>query len=323
MNHPFFSAPLPRSAAYGHVERILSDGGCVILDGGLATELQRIRSEARQANREPWGTWALYQGTADVLEVHRRYVAAGCDVISTNTWSILEVARAERDAGMGAGRPSLWEETARAAMRLARQAVAEAGREGDCAVAFCINGGLSDPSSRGMMELLTWVWAEDPPDLVIVETLESIPDDGALRALEMIAETGLPMWVSFRRGAGGMCTVDGDLLPDPDPDAFSASVGALERLGMSALLVNCVPTAQIGAALASLRGAASVPIGCYPNLGHAPWDFDAALGPSQYADLAEGWRAAGAAIVGGCCGVTPAHVRAVHERVDAGVRQSA
>ncbi|MBA2579585.1 MAG: homocysteine S-methyltransferase family protein [Thermoleophilaceae bacterium] len=319
MSH-WLSSPLPHSPGYRSVERILAEADCVILDGGVATELQRIRADARQGAREPWGTWTLYQAAADVLELHRRYVAAGCDVISTNTWSILEVASAERDLGPPSGRAPVWEETARAGMRLARQAIVEAGRDGECAVAFCINGGLSDPTSRGELELLTWMWAEDPPDLVIVETFERIPDAPALEALRMVTETGLPVWVSFRRGRGGMSTGDGGVVVDPHPGAFAEAVGALEAVGVSALLVNCVSASEIRGALAALREAATVPVGCYPNLGRGEgdrWEFDAEVGPREYAELAEGWRAAGAAIIGGCCGVTPAHVRGVRERLRA------
>ena len=322
MSH-WLSSPLPRSPGYQAVERIIAQGGCVTLDGGVATELQRIRADARRGAREPWGTWTLYQAAADVLELHRRYVAAGCDVISTNTWSILEVASAERGVGAAAGRAPLWEETARAGMRLARQAIVEAGRDGECAVAFCINGGLSDPAARGELELLTWLWAEDPPDLVIVETFEQIPDDPARDALQMIADTGLPLWASFRRRPGGMSTGEGRVVPDPYPDAFADSVSALERAGVLALLVNCVSASEIGASLVALREAASVPVGCYPNLGRGEgdrWEFDAEIGPREYAELAEGWRSAGAAIIGGCCGVTPAHVRGVRERLRAAAR---
>ena len=80
-----------RSPAYRHVERLIADERCVILDGGVATELQRLRPLKGEAPPDPelWGTWALYRAPQAVFEVHSRYVAAGCDVISTNTWSIL------------------------------------------------------------------------------------------------------------------------------------------------------------------------------------------------------------------------------------------
>ena len=77
-----------RSAAYGCLEELLAAERCVVLDGGVATELQRLRAlkGGRGPDPELWGTWALYHAPHAVVEVHRRYVESGCNVISTNTW---------------------------------------------------------------------------------------------------------------------------------------------------------------------------------------------------------------------------------------------
>jgi S-methylmethionine-dependent homocysteine/selenocysteine methylase len=223
-----YLAEQPVSPAYERVDRALGEGGCALLDGGVATELQRIRSEERARKREPWGTWALFQGPMEVLEMHRRYVASGCDVISTNTWSVLEAADESGLAQPAVGRNPLWVEAARLGVRLARQAIGEAGRDPDCAAAFCVNSTLLDERAQGKLELLSWVWHEEPPDLVILETLESVPDEVALETVAMVTATGLPVWVSFRRRREGMSRVDGALLPDPDPSAFPRALGRLE-----------------------------------------------------------------------------------------------
>jgi hypothetical protein len=200
---------LPISPAYRRVEGLLERGGCVLLDGGIATELQRVRSEDRAQRREPWGTWALFRGPMEVLEVHRRYVASGCDVISTNTWSVLEAAEESNGEAGSVGHTPLWLDAARLGVRLARQAIAEAGREAECSTAFSINSGLIDERASGRLELLSWMWSEVAPDLVILETLETVPDEAGLRTIEMLCDTGLPVWVSFRRRKEGMSTVDG------------------------------------------------------------------------------------------------------------------
>ncbi|HEY1238482.1 MAG TPA: homocysteine S-methyltransferase family protein [Solirubrobacterales bacterium] len=309
---------LPLSAAYERIDGILEGGGSVVLDGGVATELQRVRSEDRGAGQEPWGTWALFQGPMDVLEVHRRYVAAGADVISTNTWSVLEAADQSPSAPTGPGREPLWAYAARLGIRLARQAVDEAGRGGECAVAFCANSALLGSRAQGRLELLSWAWQAEPPDLVILETIEAVPDERALETIEMVADTGLPVWVSFRRGRDAMSRADGTPVPDPDPGAFEGALGRLEKLGVRAILANCVPAEGIPETVESLRSAASLPVGCYPNLGHgteAGWEFDAETGPRDYARLARSWVDAGAQVIGGCCGVTPEHVAALRDEV--------
>jgi S-methylmethionine-dependent homocysteine/selenocysteine methylase len=313
-----YLSELPVSPAYERLDRRLANGGSILLDGGVATELQQVRSQDRARRREPWGTWALFQGPLEVLEVHRRYVGAGCDVISTNTWSVLEAA--DQSAAVGLGRNPLWVDAARMGVRLARQAAGEAEPGSESAVAFCVNSTLLDERAKGRLELLSWVWHEEPPDLVVLETLESVPDEVALETIAMVCATGLPVWVSFRRRTQGMSAVDGRVTPDPDPDAFGRALGRLEDAGVSAVLVNCVPVDELAETVEWLVGQTSLPVGCYPNLGHsagARWEFDAGVGPQEYARLAGSWVAAGARIVGGCCGVTPKHLAGLRDVVGA------
>ena len=315
-----YLAEQPLSPAYERIDGMLSGGDGVLLDGGVATELQQVRSAERARRREPWGTWALFQGPVDVLEVHRRYVASGCDVISTNTWSVLEAAEESGLAQPAIGRNPLWADAARLGVRLARQAIDEAGRRSECVAAFCINSALLDERAQGRLELLSWVWHEEPPDLVILETLEAVPDEVALETIALVTATGLPVWVSFRRRGEGTSTVDGRVLPDSDPAAFPRALGELEGLGVRAVLVNCVPVDGLDQTVALLREQTALPIGCYPNLGHeqgARWEFDAGVGPHEYAQMAASWRSAGAQIVGGCCGVTPKHIAGLRSVVGA------
>src|SRR2546421_4234101 len=114
-----------RSAAYRHVEGLVAAERCVILDGGIATELQRLRTRKGEAEpaSELWGTWALYRAPREVLEVHAGYVAAGCHVISTDTWSILSAPEVELRAEPGAAELAHWMDIARLGIRLARQAI--------------------------------------------------------------------------------------------------------------------------------------------------------------------------------------------------------
>ena len=282
----------------------------------MATELERIGGRANPADPERWAGWALYQAPEQVLEVHRRFALAGCDILSTNTWSILETA--DSRSGRRPGRSGLpaWTDAARDGIHFARQAIAETGRQGQCAVAFSLNVVLAHPPVVGELELLSLLWNVDPPDLVIVETLDSFPDAALLRAIENVAGTGLPVWVSFRRGAAGMCSPDGNEMPDRDPSRFTNAVRALEQAGIEAVLVNCIPIARADAALEALSRSTSLPIGCYPRLGRPGtdgWRFDGGTGPLDYAERALQWRSAGASIVGGCCGVTPEHLRAAQE----------
>jgi S-methylmethionine-dependent homocysteine/selenocysteine methylase len=267
--------------------------GCAVLDGGVATELDRVRRESRVAASRSWGTWALYAAHTDTLEVHRRFVAAGCDVISTNTWSILDVARF---------RDSAWTEIARMAVRLARLAVAEAGREDSCAVAFCIDGDLTSGSALDPLELLKRMWAKEPPDLVLFETLGGISTE-ALAAVGELRDIGLPVWLSLRIGRAEIA--GNASLPE--------QIAALDRRALDALLLNCLDPTELSGAVRLLSEITEIPLGVYPRLGRegeGAWEPDPSIGPQEFAAWARSFQREGACIVGGCCGTTPEHLRA-------------
>ena len=94
----------------------------------------------------------------------------------------------------------------------------------------------------------------------------------------------------------------------------------MRALRPAALLVNCLPPANVTPCLAVLASS-GLPFGCYANLG-APDDVTGfrrsdELAPEGFADCAASWLAAGARLVGGCCGTTPEHIRAIARRLHA------
>lgn len=314
-------ARLPLSPAYRRVQGMLDDGRLVVLDGGVATELEHIRREQLDLDREPWGSWALQRAPADVLELHERYVEAGCDVISTNTWSLIELVEADASPPSRRGMPG-WTDIARSSLRLARRAVDEAGRRDDCAVAFALNDDVARPGARSIIEVLTWVFDDDPPDLVLLETLSRLPDELTLDAIDIVLETGIPLWVSFRRCRYGFCSSIGTHRDPDDGLRFRAAIEELAGRGVGAVLLNCVRPDELTGAVSALAPHVSLPLGAYPKLGRATadsWQFDEDTTPARFAELAIGWRHEGAQIIGGCCGVGPAHVAAlaaVADRMD-------
>jgi S-methylmethionine-dependent homocysteine/selenocysteine methylase/SAM-dependent methyltransferase len=298
-----------RSAGYQYVESLLAANRCVILDGGVETEVQRL--SGRSPDQELWGTGALYQAPETVLDVHRGHLAAGCNVLSTATWSILSAPEAEQRARLSQGDPSHWIDIARLGIQLARKATAEAGREQDCAVAFAISEEVNSPARRQTIELLARMFAEDPPDMLLLETLTLIREPATYEMVELLLETGLPVWLSYRRCRHGVCGVYGQHWGPPEGDLFGRAARRFEEMGVEALLINCLPVDHVPGIVSWLRDFTGLPLGVYPNLGHLAgkrWRFDDTIGPEDYAELALGWRDEGAQIVGGCCGVTCDHI---------------
>ena len=305
------------SPAYRRIEEAIAAERCVILDGGIATELQRLRPESSRARdgEQLWDTWALSRVPQGVLETHRSYVETGCDVISTNTWSILSAPSAGARAARGQTELGHWIDVARLGTRLARRAVDEAGRTGQCAVAFAISEEVDAPSrGEGTIDLLARAFETDPPDLILLETLTLIRDPALYETVDRLLGLGLPLWLSFRRCRHGVCGVHGQHWGPPEGDLFGRAARRFERQGVGALLINCLPVEHVPGMISWLRDFTSLPLGVYPNLGHlagARWRFDERIDPAAFAALARGWRDEGAQLIGGCCGTTPDHIRAL------------
>jgi len=237
-------------------------------------------------------------------------VRAGADVITTHTWRI---------DGLDASRPTL-RATARDAVELAREAAAELDRP-ETAIAFSV---WPEPLEPAFTTELAEAISQAEPDLILAETTETISPDLRFPVFEILLDIGLPLWVAFR------WTVDGppDLrhqgippyagrLQNADGSLLVRAAAALEKLGVSAVLLNCLPRELVGGMLPLVRGSTSLPLGVYPNLGtyrDPGWSFDENVTPVDYAAYAARWRdIEGAQIVGGCCGTTPEHIAAVVE----------
>ena len=309
-----------RSGAYRRIERKIADGHCAILDGGVSTELERILEQDHHiSDKGLWGTWALYRAPYAVLEVHRRYVAAGCDLISTNTWAMMRAPDVEEHSLVEHDELRHWLDVARLGLRLAREAVDEAGKRDECAVAFSINGDIDDRRGLERLQLLARVFEQDPPDVIAMETMSLIREGLTLPAVEVMLGTGLPVWLSFRRCRHGVCGVFGQHWGGPEGDLFGRMASKFEEMGVGALLINCLPADHVPGMISWLRDFSDMPLGAYPNLGRyldPGWQFDDQVGPEAYARLARRWREEGARIVGGCCGVTPEHMKAVRKELE-------
>jgi S-methylmethionine-dependent homocysteine/selenocysteine methylase/SAM-dependent methyltransferase len=297
---------------YSRIAQLIATERCVVLDGAIGTELIDVSGERPEHEEHLWGVTAILDEPARVKGVHRRYVDAGCDVISTNTWGLPTAVRADRPLLDGEMGPAHWPDIARRGVRLAREAAAEAGRGDEVAVAFSVNGDLDTPDAQETIRLLSRAFQDEPPDLVLMETL-SLVRGSTYATVEQLLATGLPVWLSFRRCPHGVCGVYGEHWGGPEGDAFGRAARRFEEMGIGALLVNCIPPDHLEGMVSWLRDFTDLPLGVYPNLGYLSargWRSEVGVGGEEYAALALGWREEGAQIVGGCCGVGPEHVAA-------------
>ena len=305
------------STRYERIAGKLRAGACVILDGATATELPHLSDAEHALDERLWGTRALVEESDAVLAVHRSYADAGCDVVSTNTWGLPSALLDAAGPVWNSSAPVHWMDLARRGLRLARQAVQEGGREDDCAVAFSINGDVDSDEGESTVRLLARLFADEAPDLILLETL-TVVRPSLMETVQRLLDTGLPVWLSFRRCRHGLCSVYGQHWGGPEGDAFGRAAARFEQMGAAALMVNCIPPDHVEGMLSYLRDFTDLPLGVYPNLGYYTdegWRFEPGVGSAEYATMALRWREEGAQIIGGCCGVGPAHVAAARERL--------
>lgn len=258
----------------------------MILDGALGTELARRGVPVEG----PGWTAPAVQSHPDVIrEVHEAYARAGCTVHTANTFRIRRVARPE--------------EATHAAVSLARSSVpSDHLVAGSIApLGDCYRPAETLPSpGKAHADLARWL-TDAGVDLLLCETFPTIREGWA--ALEAAVATGRPSWVSFSPGP---------FAPFFSPEALrEAGLGAVSR-GAAAVLVNCLPVEDVRPYLEALLPL-PIPVGVYANAA----DPERPIPPDDYAEAALGWRCAGADIVGGCCGTTPAHMAAVSARLSA------
>ncbi len=297
---------------YGRVARMIATDQCVILDGAIGTELIKVGGQRPEVEEHVWGLTALLDSPERVAAVHRTYIDVGCDVICTNTWGLPTALRDGGERLSNRAEPVHWMDVARRAVRLARDAAAGAGRVDEAAIAFSINGDVDTPDGRETIRLLSRAFEEEPPDLILIETL-SLVRSSTYATVEALLATGLPVWLSFRRCRQGVCGVYGEHWGGPEGDAFGRAARRFEEMGVRALAINCIPPDHVTGMLSWLRDFTDLPLGVYPNLGYlsaAGWRQEPGVAGHEYAELALRWRDEGAQIIGGCCGVRPEHLAA-------------
>ncbi len=279
----------------------------LLLDGGMGRELRRRGVPILDTI---WSANALVVAPHTVREVHLDYIAAGADVITTNTYGIIRGELAKE------GIEERYGELNRMAGDLARQAREEGGR--DVAIAGSLPplrgsyrpdlvGPLAEilPQYREQVELLA-----PYVDVFLCETMSSAAEGFA--AATAAAESGKPVWVSWTLAEDQ----SGNLRSG---ESVRQAAAAIAHLPVAAYLANCCAPESIAAAMPALAALGRGPVGGYANAFRpvpADWVMDRDgllplredLDPEEYAGHVAHWHADGARIVGGCCGTGPEHI---------------
>lgn len=274
----------------------------VLLDGGLGTELM-ARGLEPGVPPELWNV----ERPAAVREIHAAYFEAGSDVVSTNSFGATPLKLAAH------GLEARAFELNRAAARLAREA-APPGRF--VAGSMGPTGKFLKPQGPAVEEDLVAAFseqaralAEGGVDVFLIETQYDLRE--ALAALRGVrAVSSLPVFVTmtFNVFPRGYFTIMGNPAP--------RVAAELEKAGAAAVGANCtLTTEQMAGCVAAMRAATTLPVIAQANAGQPAVGADGTVRYAQsiedYVRFVPDLIRAGAGFVGGCCGTTPATIRAM------------
>lgn len=266
----------------------------LIFDGAMGTQLQNAGLKAGDIPEE------LNIEQPELLRgIHRKYLDAGAHFITTNTFGCnrLKMADAKYPA----------QEMLLSAVKNARQARAEAGREEDAYVVLDIGpiGQLLEPMGTLTFDeaydiiLEQIIPVKDQVDAVLFETMSDLYEVKA-GVLAVKEHTDLPVFVTMTFEQNGR-TLSGN-----DPETF---VNVAEGLGADVVGVNCsLGPEELKPIIQEILETASVPVMLQPNAGlpcleHGETHYH--VTPEEYVEAMKDYMEQGAAVVGGCCGTTP------------------
>ena len=289
-----------------------------IMDGGMGGEIQ---ARLEGAGHGLWSAKALVEAPQIVVDLHKQYIAAGAEIILTNSYSTIPHYLGKE------GLAEQFVEYTKLAGQLARQAVRESDRTVQVAGSIpplneSYRSDLVPSAEEALPVYRSMVEALQPyVDCYICETMSSA-DEALNAAGQAVAHGGgKPVYVSWtlneRPGKG---------LRSGEP--IAEAYGRVSHLGLAGFMFNCTSPEAIIAAIPQLREFTDKPIGCYANRMNEvspEWTLDneistgrrADLGTEHFVKMAEDCVASGATIVGGCCGIGPQDIAALHEALGA------
>ncbi|PQA96213.1 5-methyltetrahydrofolate--homocysteine methyltransferase [Chryseobacterium piscicola] len=310
----------------------------LILDGAMGTMLQRYKFQEEDYRGERFKDWEHpVQGNNDLLsltqpeaieEVHRKYLEAGADILETNTFSGTTIAMA--DYHMEGLVYELNYESAKIARKVCDEYTVKnpekprfvAGSIGPTNRTASLSPDVNDPGYRAItFEELRLAYKQQSEalldggsDILLVETIfDTLNAKAALFAIDEIQEERgieIPIMVS-----GTITDASGRTLSGQTAEAFLISVSHLNLLSVG---FNCaLGASQLTPYLETLAHNSEFCVSAYPNAGlpNAFGQYDES--PEQMATQIKEYVEKGLInIIGGCCGTTPEHIKAIAELVE-------
>ncbi|HRN58477.1 MAG TPA: homocysteine S-methyltransferase family protein, partial [Agriterribacter sp.] len=309
-------------------ERIL------VIDGAMGTMIQQYKLTEADYRGGRFKDWPSdVKGNNDLLsitqpqiitEIHKQYLAAGADIIETNTFSSTAIAQADYDM------QSLAYELNVAAARCAKEAIKQSGRQAWVAGAIgplnktlSLSPDVNNPGFRAVTfdQVVSAYYeqvrglADGGVDILLVETIfDTLNAKAAIYAIKQFYHDHPQLQPAEIMISGTITDASGRTLSGQTLEAFYTSVMHAKPLSVG---LNCALGAkEMRSHIEELSQIASCYVSAYPNAGlpNAMGEYDEA--PHETAHFLEEWAEKGFVnIVGGCCGTTPDHIKHIADNV--------
>jgi S-methylmethionine-dependent homocysteine/selenocysteine methylase len=299
----------------------LDPDGVVLLDGAMGRELRRRGVETRNTI---WSATALLVAPQEVVNVHLDNIAAGADIITTNTYGIIRHELASE------GLESKFESLNILACELALQSREQSSRDVLIAGSLPPLRGSYRPDRVGEYDEIEPLYEEQANilaeyvDFIICETMSSAAE--ALAAATAASKTGKAVWVSWNLHDRNMGVLRSG-------ETITQAHEVIKHLPVSGFLCNCCPPESISAGMPELATLGAKYFGGYANTFvpiAADWTLDGQgeddgmiidrddLSAEAYAEHARDWLEKGATVIGGCCGASPAYIAKLKALIESG-----
>ena len=298
----------------------LARTGVLIVDGGLATELE---ARGYRLGDGLWSARLLDTAPQVIQQVHADYLAAGADCIITASYQAslpgfvgygysqdraVALLHTSVELALNA-REAFWAQADNRIGRLRPLVAASIGPYGAYRADGSEYTGSYNLSEDELLAFHRPRWrllAASRADLLACETIPSVREARVLARL-LLETPHVVAWVSFS------CR-DGQHISDGTPlaEALAPFVGLPQVV---ALGINCTPLRHVLPLIRTLRRLSATPLILYPNCAESHdrqtrrWGVQAR--PGEFASAAQTWQRAGAALIGGCCHTTPGHIAAL------------
>ena len=302
------------SEVYVKAMQRLNNGGVLLLDGGVSTELQR-RGVAMAD--ELWSGRVALDHWQAIVDMHRAYIDAGADVITANTYAssrlmlepvglgdkVEEINRRSIDAALAA------RERSGAGDVLIAGSLSHAVPQQIRSEKAPVDDNLGDITLRHAFDEMTSILTMAGVDLILLEMMSK--PNRMMAVFDAVAGSGVPVWcgLSVKRGETGNLVATHDFRVSFDDNVTMAAAQDFDVWGIMHSSADL-----IGDAMEVLRKSRPNLLMAYPDSGYMEmpnWQFVDIMSPERFSRFAETWVEAGTQIVGGCCGLGPEHIAAI------------